>query len=136
MDSADSFFATAGQALDSFRRAPAPSKAAHGLTTAERPRTAAAVVTTFTGRASDDLNRPGRCGRAGPELLRRAPCIDPDFAALGGPTASSLYGSASSFAAAPVFAWTVNFAGGNVDFFNLFKTFDSYVRAVRGGSCN
>ena len=63
-----------------------------------------------------------------------APCIDPDFAAIGGPTASS-YWSASSFAASPRRAWFAAFGNGNVGN-DSFKSFDFFVRAVRAGSCS
>ncbi len=63
-----------------------------------------------------------------------APCIDPDFAALGGPTASSSYWSATVLASNSFNAWYAAFSDGNV--FNLFQEFDNRVRAVRTGSCN
>ena len=63
-----------------------------------------------------------------------APCIDPDFAALGGPTASSFYWSASSDATDPNGAWVASFGNGFV--FNGFKTVGFFVRAVRAGSCS
>jgi hypothetical protein len=64
-----------------------------------------------------------------------APCIDPDFAAVGGPIALPFYWSASTFAVSPRFAWLADFNFGIVLFSN-FKTNDRYVRAVRAGSCN
>jgi hypothetical protein len=63
-----------------------------------------------------------------------APCIDPGFAAVGGPTASSFYWSASRIPPGPFLAWRAFFDTGLVD--NGVKTFDSPVRAVRAGSCN
>lgn len=64
-----------------------------------------------------------------------APCIDPAFAAVGGPTASSGYWSASTYAGDPPFAWSAFFLNGNVT--NNFKAgVVDYVRAVRTGSCN
>ena len=42
------------------------------------------------------------------------PCIDSQFAAIGGPTASSGYWSASSFAADPFLAWDAAFFDGFV----------------------
>ena len=65
-----------------------------------------------------------------------APCIDPGFPAVGGPTASSSFGywSASSPATAPNLAWYAFFNDGNVG--AIFKTVGSFVRAVRAGSCN
>jgi len=62
------------------------------------------------------------------------PCIDPDFAAVGGPTAWSGYWSASSSATNPGGAWGAFFGNGVVDDgFN--KSADNFVRAVRAGSC-
>ena len=63
-----------------------------------------------------------------------APCIDPGFAAVGGPTASSYYWSASTLAGNPGNAWYADFAHGNV--LDNDKTLDGYVRAGRAGSCN
>jgi hypothetical protein len=63
-----------------------------------------------------------------------APCIDPGFAAVGGPTASNSYGSASSLATHPSFAWVAGFFNGNVNSFDS-SVFDFFVRAVRAGSC-
>ncbi len=65
------------------------------------------------------------------------PCIDPDFAAIPGPTASSIYWSASTFATNPNGAWFADFNDGIVNFFNSSnKTFVNFVRAVRAGSCS
>jgi hypothetical protein len=66
-----------------------------------------------------------------------APCIDPAFAAVGGPTASSFYWSASTSVTSPGFAWVAFFTDGNVfnNVGNPSKTFDFFVRAVRAGSC-
>lgn len=64
------------------------------------------------------------------------PCIDPDFAAVGGPTASANYWSASSVAGLPSIAWRANFNLGLVFNNTVFKTSGLYVRAVRAGSCN
>jgi uncharacterized protein YjbI with pentapeptide repeats len=64
------------------------------------------------------------------------PCIDPDFAALGGPTASSFYWSASTFATFPFAAGLASFSNGVVGNFSIFKTADNFVRAVRTGSCS
>ncbi len=66
-----------------------------------------------------------------------APCIDPDFANVGGPTASSLYSfywSASSKATNPIYAWSARFNGGFVGI--NAKATDGFVRAVRAGSCS
>ncbi len=63
-----------------------------------------------------------------------APCIDPGFAAVGGPTGSSIYWSASTDAGAPDRAWSAYFGNGLV--FERNKTNFNHVRAVRAGSCN
>jgi len=63
-----------------------------------------------------------------------APCIDPDFAAVGGPTALSIYWSASSFSTIPFNAWVANFNNGSV--FGTLNSNDFSVRAVRAGSCS
>jgi len=62
-------------------------------------------------------------------------CIDPEFAAIGGPTGSSPYAywSASSTAGGAN-AWYASFAFG-FDFAFNPKTNDNFVRAVRAGSC-
>ncbi len=62
------------------------------------------------------------------------PCIDPDFAAVGGPTAAWFYWSASTFAGNPNYAWSTFFFGGFM--FDNPKTADASVRAVRAGSCH
>jgi hypothetical protein len=65
-----------------------------------------------------------------------APCIDPGFAAVGGPTASSDYYSASSFATNPNFLWTAVFQNGFTHD-DSGKTGEAgFFRAVRAGSCN
>ena len=61
------------------------------------------------------------------------PCIDPGFAAVGGPTAP-FYWSASSVAGFPSFAWLADFNDGDVAVSS--KAFDGSVRAVRAGSCH
>jgi hypothetical protein len=62
-----------------------------------------------------------------------APCIDPGFAAVGGPTAAG-YWSASTFVTSPGNAWVATFFNGFVNSFG--KTVDDFfVRAVRAGSC-
>ena len=63
-----------------------------------------------------------------------SPCIDPDFAAIGGPTASSIYWSASSLATNPTSAWSASFINGFVN--NVINANDFFVRAVRAGSCD
>jgi hypothetical protein len=69
-----------------------------------------------------------------------APCIDPDFAAIGGPTAlppTSHYWSASSVASNPFNAWSANFENGAADpRFNKGLASPLPVRAVRAGSCS
>jgi len=63
------------------------------------------------------------------------PCIDPDFAAVGGPSATAwFYWSSSTIAGSTTEAWTVLTAGGVVA--NFLKTDVPYARAVRGGSCD
>jgi hypothetical protein len=59
-----------------------------------------------------------------------SPCIDPIF----GPTASWYYWSASTDAGYPGLAWNAGFNTGGVA--QSGKALDSYVRAVRAGSCN
>ncbi|MEE2900195.1 MAG: DUF1566 domain-containing protein [Gemmatimonadota bacterium] len=63
-----------------------------------------------------------------------SPCIDADFAAIGGPTSSSVYLSASISTTVPNNAWLVLFSNGDV--FSGFKTGVTFVRAVRVGSCS
>jgi len=69
-----------------------------------------------------------------PTTCSSAPCIDPGFAAIGGPTAGS-YWSASSRASQPDRAWLASFSYGNVSSGSP-KTLDKNVRAVRDGSCS
>jgi hypothetical protein len=64
-----------------------------------------------------------------------APCIDPAFAAIGGPTGSSDCWSASTVAGYPNDAWDANFNVGVVVNY-VGKASHIYVRAVRAGSCN
>lgn len=63
-----------------------------------------------------------------------SPCIDPNFAAVGGPTAPSLYWSASTYTGNPAYAWYASFSNGYVG--NSLKTYYTTVRAVRTGSCD
>ena len=63
-----------------------------------------------------------------------APCIDPDFTAVGGPTTSSFYWSSSSFESDPTWAWDVGFHSGIILEFNSPKSGADFVRAVRAGS--
>jgi hypothetical protein len=66
-----------------------------------------------------------------------APCIDPGFAAVGGPTGASYTWSASTSAAIPSFAWSASFSIiADVLFNDKSSPGDDYVRAVRAGSCN
>jgi hypothetical protein len=62
------------------------------------------------------------------------PCIDPDFAAVGGPTASSLYWSASATAGFPNGALIAHFNFGTVGNASMQSGF--WVRADRTGSRN
>ena len=88
------------------------------------------VVTADPADPNSGLNVTGQATTcAGP------PCIDPGFAAIGGPTASSRYWSASAQdTTGPNFAWNANFIFGFVGGFN--KTLVFPVRAVRAGSCS
>jgi hypothetical protein len=63
-------------------------------------------------------------------------CIDPDFAAVGGPTAGGLHWSTSTLAGAPGVTWWADFGlnGGNVN--NSVSTSPFFVRAVRAGPCS
>jgi len=70
-----------------------------------------------------------------------SPCIDPNFAEVGGTAARSLYWSASPSRAEdtlihPVNAWYANFFNGDVERFGATKSQDLFVRAVRAGSCD
>jgi hypothetical protein len=62
-----------------------------------------------------------------------APCIDPGFAAVGGPTTSWYHWSDSTHAASPTLAWHPHFGLSGVSLGS--KTSDAFVRAVRAGSC-
>jgi hypothetical protein len=68
-------------------------------------------------------------------ICAAAPCIDPDFAAIGGPTASSIYWSASSSPSIPSVGWSAVFHSGDAHF-NTIKLNSYSVRAVRAGSCS
>jgi hypothetical protein len=61
------------------------------------------------------------------------PCIDPDFAEVGGPTYFS-YWSASTLPSSPDLAWFASFDSGRL--FEGVKANDTFVRAVRAGVCN
>ncbi len=63
-----------------------------------------------------------------------APCIDPDFAAIGGPTASASYWSTSMYAIIAGFPYSASFNTGEVNVFENWRKV--YVRAVRTGSCH
>jgi hypothetical protein len=70
------------------------------------------------------------------QTCSKRPCIDPDFAAVSGPTSTGWlagYWSASLSAGNPRVAWFANFVNGNV--YTFFKTSFYSVRAVRTGSC-
>ncbi len=65
------------------------------------------------------------------------PCIDPDFADVGGTTARSLYWSASPAPLLfPVNAWGAQFFSGHVEKDSATKSEAFFVRAVRAGSCD
>ena len=64
-----------------------------------------------------------------------APCIDPQFAAVGGPTWSSGYWSSLSQATNPNRAWAALFNSGVVHSVDE-KLHNFWVRAVRAGSCS
>ena len=68
-------------------------------------------------------------------ICSAAPCIDPDFAAVGGPTALLFYWSASTLVGDPNSAWTGLFNSGQVTS-NAKGQGSNYVRAVRAGSCD
>jgi hypothetical protein len=63
------------------------------------------------------------------------PCIDPGFAAVGGPTKSGFYWSSSTSAVGPTVAWTAAFPPGTGTVGAFLKTDGPNVRAVRAGSC-
>ena len=63
-----------------------------------------------------------------------APCIDPDFAAVAGPTDSWWYWSVSTVAGNQGNAWYADFSLGLVD--QRFKEQGMHARAVRTGSCD
>jgi len=88
-------------------------------------------VTSTAPAAVDPLAGANPTGQA--TTCSAAPCIDPGFAAVGGPTASSDYWSESSSAPGPFTAWGASFALGDVGGF--LKTDGLAVRAVRTGSC-
>ena len=67
-----------------------------------------------------------------------APCIDPEFAAVGGATAPSNYWSETIPTSSPPlnyvrYAWVAKFSIGEVTF--ALTTVDAFVRAVREGAC-
>jgi hypothetical protein len=63
-----------------------------------------------------------------------SPCIDPDFAAVGGPTWRTNHWSDSTSPWGSDAAYLVTFANGNVSVDPKWR--DAFVRAVRTGSCN
>jgi hypothetical protein len=73
-------------------------------------------------------------GQANTCSAAERPCIDPGFAAVGGPTASWIYWSTSALVGSPSSVWTAYFVSGNVSGNN--KSSDFYSRAVRAGSCH
>jgi hypothetical protein len=77
-------------------------------------------------------------GPGQPDTCPAAPCISPEFAAVGGPTSSSGYWSTSTGGlgcSAPEQAWYADFSSGNLLCPGSDKTNDKYVRAVRNGRC-
>jgi hypothetical protein len=62
------------------------------------------------------------------------PCIDPEFAAVGGPIAGEFNWSASTIAGSPNDVWGADFGGGTV--FDGGKIELARLRAVRVGSCH
>jgi hypothetical protein len=76
---------------------------------------------------------PGAAGGQSSTCLS-LPCVDPGFAAVGGPTVSSFYWPASFLAANPGLVWLAGFGTGGVSLGST--TFGLFVRAVRAGSCN
>jgi hypothetical protein len=60
------------------------------------------------------------------------PCVDSGFASLDPNTQSNFYWSATSYVPGPSFAWSVYFDNGYVGTY-YGKTYNFYVRAVRGG---
>jgi hypothetical protein len=65
------------------------------------------------------------------------PCIDPNFAEVGGTTAKWRYWSASPLAPlSPVNAWYADFFSGDVGSTAATKSDAIFVRAVRAGSCD
>jgi hypothetical protein len=90
-----------------------------------------AVVNADPADPNSGLNGTGQA-----TICAGPPCIDPDFAALGGPTASGEYWSASSIAGNLRFTWNPYFNDGTVWFSQLSKNHFRHVRAVRTGSCS
>lgn len=67
-----------------------------------------------------------------------APCIDPEFTAVGGATAPSNYWSSTIPTSSPPlnnlrYAWVAKFSIGDVTF--ALQTVDAFIRAVREGAC-
>lgn len=76
-----------------------------------------------------------------PQVCSAAPCIDPAFAAVAGPSAASMdymtgYVSESTVfgAASPIFVWVAYMQYGTVN--ADYKTFSFAIRAVRSGACD
>jgi hypothetical protein len=92
------------------------------------------VITELTTILVGSGAAPGQSPTCG-----SAPCIDPGFAAVGGPTHSIVgsnrdYFSASTLAGTPFTVWNASFRFGVAGFNG--KTFDMFVRAVRVGACD
>jgi hypothetical protein len=90
------------------------------------------VTTVANADPADSASGTNPTGQA--TTCGSAPCIDPGFAAVGGPTASSSYWSASTIVTGPSSAWSAFFGNGGV-LSGSIKTFVIFVRAVRAGSC-
>ena len=90
------------------------------------------VTTVANADPADPLSGTNATGQS--TTCGSPPCIDPGFAAVGGPTASSGYSSTSTVASNPANAWSGLFDGG--DLYSAGpKEGVGYVRAVRAGSC-
>jgi len=89
-------------------------------------------------RASPPDPNSGLNGTGQATTCAGPPCIDPGFAAVGGPTSPSRYWAALSYTTNPNAAWGADFNNGTVTTRFIFfqKTNDNFVRAVRAGSCS
>lgn len=63
-----------------------------------------------------------------------APCVDPDFAAVGGPTAPERHWSGSGYTGYPGLGWYALFNDGTA--YNATQLITARLRAVRAGSCD